>query len=166
MKQVAVTGKRKAGIESVPTPVPRDNWALVKVEVAPMCTEFKAFEAGSNPLLLGHEAAGEVVDIAQPGRVKPGDRVVVMPMNSCGSCDLCLAGEIHPLRGTRRTSTRCMARSTARARWRSTCSSRTGCSLPIPDDISTETRGDGLLRLGTQLWRDARRWKSTATTLC
>ena len=93
MKQVAVTGKRKAGIESVPTPVPRDNWALVKVEVAPMCTEFKAFEAGSNPLLLGHEAAGEVVDIAQPGRVKPGDRVVVMPMNSCGACDLCLAGE-------------------------------------------------------------------------
>ena len=42
---------------------------------------------------LGHEAAGEVVDIAQPGRVKVGDRVVVMPQNPCGKCALCLTGE-------------------------------------------------------------------------
>ena len=93
MKQVLIHGPRQASVESVPTPVPRDNWALIKVLAAPMCTEFKAFEAGSNPILLGHEAAGEVVEVAQPGRVKVGDRVVVMPMNACGQCALCLDGD-------------------------------------------------------------------------
>jgi L-iditol 2-dehydrogenase len=31
--------------------------------------------------------------VAQPGRVKVGDRVVVMPMHGCGKCALCLAGD-------------------------------------------------------------------------
>ena len=31
--------------------------------------------------------------IAQPGRVRGGDRVVVMPFYPCGRCPLCLAGD-------------------------------------------------------------------------
>ena len=42
---------------------------------------------------MGHEAAGEVVEVAQPGKVKPGDRVVVMPQYPCGKCSLCLNGD-------------------------------------------------------------------------
>ena len=42
---------------------------------------------------LGHEAAGEVIEVAQSGRVKRGDRVVVMPLYACGQCALCLAGD-------------------------------------------------------------------------
>ena len=137
MKQVAVTGKRKAGIESVPTPVPRDNWALIKVQVAPMCTEFKAFEAGSNPILLGHEAAGEVVEVAQPSRVKPGDRVVVMPMNSCGQCALCLDGDYIHCQDTANFNALhgslygagTMAQYLLKQDW---------MLVPVPDDISTE----------------------------
>ena len=36
---------------------------------------------------------GEVVAVAQPGRVDVGDRVVVMPQYPCGKCQLCLDGD-------------------------------------------------------------------------
>lgn len=93
MKRVAVVGQEQAGVETAETPAAKDNWVVVKVHVAPMCTEYKAFAAGSSHGMVGHEAAGEVVEVAQPGRVKVGDRVVVMPMNACGKCEFCLDGE-------------------------------------------------------------------------
>ncbi len=93
MKQVAVLAKEEAGVVAIAQPRAKDSWVVVKVHAAPMCTEYKAFAAGSSHPMWGHEAAGEVVEVAQPGRVKVGDRVVVMPMNACGACALCLDGE-------------------------------------------------------------------------
>ncbi|MHB0876107.1 MAG: zinc-dependent alcohol dehydrogenase [Anaerolineae bacterium] len=100
MKKAVVLGVRQAGLVEVPTPRAKEAWALVKVHVAPMCTEYKAFVAGRPEQYLGHEAAGEVVEVAQPGRVRVGDRVVVMPLAGCGECPLCIAGDyIHCERG-------------------------------------------------------------------
>lgn len=93
MKQVAVAGRRQARVISVAKPRARENWVVVKVHVAPMCTEYKAFAAGVNHPAFGHEAAGEVVEVAQPCRVKVADRVVVMPQHACGNCALCLNGD-------------------------------------------------------------------------
>lgn len=93
MKQAIITGEREAGITIVPTPQPKEDWVLVKIHSAPMCTEYKAFASGRPVPYLGHEAAGEVVEVAQPGAVRVGDRVAVMPQYPCGLCDLCLAGE-------------------------------------------------------------------------
>jgi L-iditol 2-dehydrogenase len=93
MKQAVVTGVRQGGVIEVPEPAPRGNWVKVKVLAAPMCTEVKGFVHGDGSHGYGHEAAGEVVAIAQPCRVKPGDRVVVQPGTPCGSCDLCVAGD-------------------------------------------------------------------------
>ena len=93
MKQVTVHGKEQAGIERVARPRAKDNWVVVKVLAAPMCTEYKAFAEGTNHPLWGHEAAGEVVEVAQPGRVNEGDRVAVMPLSACGTCALCLDGD-------------------------------------------------------------------------
>ena len=36
---------------------------------------------------------GEVAEVAQPCKVKPGDRVVVQPQYPCGECALCIAGD-------------------------------------------------------------------------
>ena len=45
------------------------------------------------PFVLGHEAAGDVVEIgAGVTRVKLGDRVTINPSHPCGTCEYCLAG--------------------------------------------------------------------------
>ncbi|MCX5759789.1 MAG: zinc-binding dehydrogenase [Candidatus Hydrogenedentes bacterium] len=93
MKKAVLLGDRKAGIIDVPDPHPVKDWAVVKVHAAPMCTEYKAFASGGKAEFLGHEAAGEVVAVAQECAVKPGDRVVVMPLYPCGRCALCVAGD-------------------------------------------------------------------------
>jgi len=93
MKKVIITGPQQCEIIDVPDPTPLANWVVVKILVAPMCTEYKSYVAGTPVDQLGHEAAGEVVAVAQPGRVQIGDRVVVMPSTACGQCELCLAGE-------------------------------------------------------------------------
>jgi threonine dehydrogenase-like Zn-dependent dehydrogenase len=93
MKQAAITGVRQAAAIEVAMPRSVKHWALVKVHTAPLCTEFKGYVAGHAGHALGHEACGEVVEVAQPGRVKVGDRVVVMPMLACGACSCCLSGD-------------------------------------------------------------------------
>lgn len=43
--------------------------------------------------MMGHEGVGEVVEVAQPGQVEVGDRVVILPQYPCGKCPLCMAGD-------------------------------------------------------------------------
>ncbi len=100
MKKAVITGESQAELIDVPTPEPVGDWALVKVKAIPMCTEYKAFLAGDPVAHMGHEAAGEVVQVAQPGLVEVGDRVVVMPFYPCGECALCISGDyIHCQQG-------------------------------------------------------------------
>lgn len=91
MKRAAITGVRQAELVDAHMPEPKENWVLVKVHAIPLCTEYKNWLKGNE--YHGHEAAGEVVKVAQPGTVKVGDRVVVMPGTPCGKCALCIAGE-------------------------------------------------------------------------
>jgi threonine dehydrogenase-like Zn-dependent dehydrogenase len=93
MKKAVIVGERQATLVDVPEPQPMENWVVVKVHAAPMCAEYKQFISGKPTDLLGHEAAGEVVAVAQPGRVQVGDRVVAMPLYGCGVCHLCVAGD-------------------------------------------------------------------------
>jgi L-iditol 2-dehydrogenase len=93
MKKAVITGERRADLVEAPAPEPIDNWVVVKVHATPMCTEYKRFLSGEPTDILGHEAAGEVVAVAKPGRVKVGDRVVAMPLYGCGACSLCLSGD-------------------------------------------------------------------------
>lgn len=93
MKVVAITGPRQVALIDQPDPQPRDELVVVEVRAAPMCTEYKAYREGQPTQHLGHEAAGQVVEVARAGRVKVGDRVAVMPQYPCGRCALCVAGD-------------------------------------------------------------------------
>ena len=137
MQKAIITGPRQGAIVDAPTPRSKEEWVLVKILTAPMCTEYKSYVAGHPVDQLGHEAAGEVVEVAQPGRVRVGDRVVVMPQTACGKCALCLAGEyIHcqdtinfgEFHGTRDGSAT-YAQYVLKPAW---------LLVPIPDEISTD----------------------------
>jgi len=46
------------------------------------------------PMILGHECAGEVVEVGgDVTHLRPGDRVALEPGIPCGQCDLCRAGQ-------------------------------------------------------------------------
>ena len=93
MKKAVILGERQAGLIEVPDPEPKNDWVVVKVEASALCTEYKSYLVGRELQLGGHEGAGEVVAVAQPGLVEIGDRVVILPQLSCGKCDLCRAGD-------------------------------------------------------------------------
>jgi len=92
MKAVMITGERKCEVVERPIPKATGEFVVVRIHVAPMCTEYKAYKAGNMYHPLGHEAVGDVVEVAQRGKVDVGQRVVVMPQFPCGTCPLCLSG--------------------------------------------------------------------------
>jgi L-iditol 2-dehydrogenase len=93
MKAAVISGPGTIGITEQPTPRARDDVVVVKITVAPLCTEFKQRRAGGHGDRLGHVAAGIVVDSGSSTLVRDGDRVVVMPQYACGRCWLCARGE-------------------------------------------------------------------------
>jgi len=147
MKQAVIFGDRKAGLIDAPDPTPKEDWAVVKVELVPMCTEYKAFKDGGEARNLGHEAVGEVVAIDRPGLVEVGDRVVVQPQYPCGKCFLCLSGEYIHCQDTYDTAaflgygggTATYAQYVVKPSW---------LLSPIPDEVSYEHAGLALCALG------------------
>ena len=93
MKKAVILGERQAGLIEVPDPRPIKEWVVVKVEASALCTEYISYLVGRDLQLGGHEGTGEVVAVAQPGSVKIGDRVVILPQLPCGKCALCRAGD-------------------------------------------------------------------------
>ena len=93
MKVATIFGEGQGGLVDRPEPTAKEDFVVVKVHAVPMCTEYKSFRSGRESDTLGHEAAGEVVEVAQPGYHKVGDRVVVQPSYPCERCPFCLNGE-------------------------------------------------------------------------
>ena len=124
-------------------PVPRADldWVVIKLEVTPICTEFKIIEQGEEGTGLGHEAAGEIVEVGRQGRWKVGDRVIALPLLACGTCELCQSGEyIHcPERLSYERYQGTYAQYLAKPEW--------GC-FPIPEDLTTESASLALCGLG------------------
>jgi threonine dehydrogenase-like Zn-dependent dehydrogenase len=93
MKKAVILGERQVDLIDVPDPQPTKDWVVVKVQASALCTEYKSYLAGRELQLGGHEGVGEVVGVAQPGSVKVGDRVVILPQLPCGKCALCRGGD-------------------------------------------------------------------------
>ncbi|MDR3707333.1 MAG: zinc-binding dehydrogenase [Capsulimonadaceae bacterium] len=135
MRVASITGPLRSALVDQPMPRIRADFALIKILSAPMCTEYKSFQHGDVSNCLGHEAAGEVVEIAQPGRVKPGDRVVVMPQYPCGVCALCQEGDYIHCEHCVDPKAVCGSE-TGTATYAEYCIKQDWLLLPIPDDIS------------------------------
>ena len=150
MRTVAITGERQCELVDKPTPRAKENFAVVKVHVAPMCTEYKPYTDGERSDTLGHEAAGEVVEVGESARVKPGDRVVVMPSYPCGKCALCEAGEyIHCQHNVEPLET--CGSEAGTATYAQYLLKQDWLLLPIPDDMSYEHASMACCGLGPGL---------------
>lgn len=147
MKVAAMFGDEKGGLVDKPDPKAGGDVAVVKIRAVPMCTEYKGFKGGGSGESFGHEAAGEVVEVAQPGRVKVGDRVVVQPQNACGKCNMCVTGEhIHCTGG--RNIREMVGEYVAGATYAQYMHKMEDMLFPIPDDVSFEHGGMACCGLG------------------
>ena len=83
-------------VSDVAPPEPAHDQVLVRVTNSGICgTDLKIFSGAmpaTYPVIMGHEMAGEVLDGADGSRLRRGDRVLVDPVLSCGSCFDCRAG--------------------------------------------------------------------------
>ena len=91
-------GGKDIRIEQVPLPKISDDEVLVKVRAVSICgSDLHAYRGVSKrrkpPLVMGHEFSGEIVEVGSSVKnLKQGDRVVVEPIVSCGTCRLCRLG--------------------------------------------------------------------------
>jgi alcohol dehydrogenase len=101
MRAVVLRGPDDVQVEDVADPVllaPTD--AIVRVDAAAICGadlgplhgHVPGFEYGT---IMGHEFAGEVVDVgADVSKIRPGERVVNTSLVADGTCAACRAGRV------------------------------------------------------------------------
>lgn len=88
-------------LQEVPEPsLKSDDQVKIKITRAALCRTDLYVADGSLPVepgrILGHEAAGEVVECGDVvSGLKPGDRVVIDPVEPCGTCVNCLGQTPH-----------------------------------------------------------------------
>lgn len=91
-------------VQDRPDPKPGPGQAVVRVEAVGVCGSdtayYKVGKIGDyvveGEMILGHEAAGQVVQVgADVTRVVIGDRVAIEPGTPCRNCEQCFAGRYH-----------------------------------------------------------------------
>jgi L-iditol 2-dehydrogenase len=101
MKAVYLEEVGKLSLREVPVPEPGPRDVLVAVKSVGVCgSDIHYYEHGrigdfvvKDPIILGHECAGEVVETgAEVTALSPGDRVALEPGIPCRRCDYCLSG--------------------------------------------------------------------------
>lgn len=98
MRVVRLHGPGDLRLSDEPPPVAGPGEALVRVTAVGICgSDLHWYEESGiggasldRPLVLGHEAAGEIVS-----GPRAGERVAIDPALPCGTCDTCAAGHGH-----------------------------------------------------------------------
>jgi len=100
-KAAFLLGKKRFVIDEIDIPDCKENQVLVRIKAVGVCgSDAHYFLDGRigdqiipDKFIIGHEACGEVVDVGKNvNSVKFGDRVVIEPGISCGSCRFCIRG--------------------------------------------------------------------------
>jgi propanol-preferring alcohol dehydrogenase len=85
-------------LQEIPVPAPGPRDVLVRVKAAGICHSDAHYRAGKSsvhplPATLGHEVAGVVEKVgSEVSDFKPGDRVCLHYLATCGECDFCRSG--------------------------------------------------------------------------
>ena len=98
MKAAFVTGIETVEVKEIEKPVISDTEVLIKTKTVGVCGSDLHLFRGTHPFrhapaILGHEIAGEVVEVGKDvTKIKAGDRVTVEPQVGCGECEMCKRG--------------------------------------------------------------------------
>ena len=94
MKAAVLEAVNRLVVKDIDRPTPKDDEVLIKVKVCGICgTDIKLYDgdySANMPVVLGHEYAGEIVEVGRNvENLNVGDRVVSDPNESCGKCFWC-----------------------------------------------------------------------------
>jgi L-iditol 2-dehydrogenase len=98
---------RDIRIEEIPVPEIGAGEMLVRIEASGICGSdvMEWYRLDRAPLVLGHEIAGQVVQVGEGvERFKVGDRVIAAHHVPCNTCHYCLTGHHTACETLRRTS--------------------------------------------------------------
>ena len=100
MKALVLEGIQKMSVQEVPQPQLTPGGAMIRVVANGVCRTDWHVWAGdmprAYPIVIGHEMAGVVEEVAEGvTRWKKGDRVVVPFVGSEGTCEYCQSGRPH-----------------------------------------------------------------------
>ncbi|MCU6711201.1 galactitol-1-phosphate 5-dehydrogenase [Paenibacillus sp. J5C_2022] len=96
MRALVYEGPRQMNIRNIPVPSPGEKQVLIRVERVGICGSELGGFLGHNslrvpPLVMGHEFSGVVAEAGSGAtKFRPGDRVTVNPLGTCGECEDCL----------------------------------------------------------------------------
>jgi len=98
MKALKYLGPEQLEIREEAMPVPAEDEALLRIKACGICGSDVHGYLGLTgrripPMTMGHEFSAEVVETGKKAqKFKPGDGVVVQPINFCGYCENCKKG--------------------------------------------------------------------------
>lgn len=102
MKALVMETYKQLTYKDVPTPrVSSSHEVLIRVKATAICgSDVHGFDGSTGrrrpPVVMGHEAAGEIVEIGTSVTgFSVGDRVTFDSTIYCGSCDFCRKGEVN-----------------------------------------------------------------------
>lgn len=101
MRAAFVTDVEHVEIREIDRPKIGDTEVLIKAHTVGICGSDLHLFRGTHPFrkapaILGHEIAGEIVEIgSKVTKYSIGDRVTVEPQVGCGRCEMCRAGRVN-----------------------------------------------------------------------
>ncbi|WP_130860257.1 NAD(P)-dependent alcohol dehydrogenase [Gracilibacillus phocaeensis] len=129
-------------IQKVKIPEPKSDEVLIKVHCIGVCgSDVHYYEHGKigryevkEPIILGHELAGDIVEIgSEVSDLQVGDRVAVEPGVTCGRCEYCKQGRYNLC-----PEVRFMATPPIDGAWSEYVTIRSDFAFKIPDQMSYE----------------------------
>ena len=101
MKALVLTAPSQLEFTDFPKPIPADDEVLLRIHACGICgSDIHGWDGSTGrrrpPLIMGHEAAGEIVAVGpRVERWHLGDRVTFDSTISCGACPYCARGEVN-----------------------------------------------------------------------
>ena len=99
MKAQILYGKEDLRLEEKPIPEIRNNQVLIRIKACGICkSDLDYYFNGRvhdfivvKPIVIGHESSGIIEKVGKDVKnLEEGDRVSIIPLIGCGTCDFCL----------------------------------------------------------------------------